>query len=590
MKSLIPFLLFFSTFSFSQTSFQKTWATYYGNENTIISDTAIDKDGNLFVVGNVKISDGDYGFSSTTGAYQENYSGGVSDGFITKFNPNGEVVWATFFGGENGDFIDSISLDKSNNIYVIGYTSSQNNIATINSFQSTNNSATSCFFSKFNSNGQLLWSTFYNGSSNNAISSISINDFLLKSSDLQIDNNNFLYLYSFCIENGKATNNAFQTEKNNNNILLSKFNSNGERVWATYYGINDSEITSLAVNETGLYIGGRNFDCEFEENSYFGTPNSHQPITESCNSSYLSKFNTDGQRIWSTYIGNQGEDTFFYDDLLSNSVVVYGENLYLALLSGRDIGIATENSFQPSKNYFSCPALIKFNTNGVKQWGTYYGLDPLDNFLATQIGVSVDETGNPYLFGTTNFQNNISTPTTFQDTIEDTYFNYDAFVAKFSPSGERIWGTYFGGNLLETAATLHVYGSKFYLVGLTESTSGITTENSFQPNFINTNNPLVNPKNNIFLARFDPTNLSNEEFSVSTVKVFPNPARDSFTITALESDLLIELYDLLGKKIDKILTTTLDTKVATNNISRGIYLAKITNSKNEFVVQKIVIE
>jgi hypothetical protein len=298
----------------------------------------------------------------------------------------------------------------------------------------------------------------------------------------------------------------------------------------------------------------------------------------------------DGQRIWSTYIGNQGEDTFYYDDLLSDSVVVFGENLYVALLAGRDNGISTENSFQQSKDYFWCGALVKFNTEGVKQWGTYYGLNPLlDNGGPAFVNVSIDETGNPYLCGTTNFQNNISTSGTFQDTITDTYFNYDAFVAKFSPFGERLWGTYFGGDMYETASKVHILENRFYLIGLTESTSGITTSSSFQPNFINTNNSQVNPKNNIFLARFDPTNLSNEDFTNGLIKIYPNPVENYFMILALEENLQIEIFDVLGKKIHSKKTNSLETRIETNDFSEGVYLVKIQDNKNQLITKKIVV-
>ncbi|RZK97836.1 MAG: T9SS type A sorting domain-containing protein, partial [Pedobacter sp.] len=72
----------------------------------------------------------------TPGSYQPVYGGGNSDAFLTKINPTGStIVWSTFFGGSGAEFSQAISIDNSNNILLVGLTSSQNAIATAGAYQ-----------------------------------------------------------------------------------------------------------------------------------------------------------------------------------------------------------------------------------------------------------------------------------------------------------------------------------------------------------------------------------------------------------------------------------------------------------------------
>lgn len=93
MRRLSFFLLLFFQCAVSQTSFEKTWATYYNDGFCFIQSSTIDKDGNVYMVGSVKQNSV---FSTTINAFQSSYGGGNSDGFITKFSPNGEIVWLLF--------------------------------------------------------------------------------------------------------------------------------------------------------------------------------------------------------------------------------------------------------------------------------------------------------------------------------------------------------------------------------------------------------------------------------------------------------------------------------------------------------------
>lgn len=94
--------------------------------------------------------------------------------------------------------------------------------------------------------------------------------------------------------------------------------------------------------------------------------------------------------------------------------------------------------------------LIKFNSFGQRLWGTYYGGEGPDTISSITIGAD----GNIYILGTSGSSSvnastyNITTPGCYQPQPAGAQ---DAFIVKFTPGGERIWGTYYGGAANERA-------------------------------------------------------------------------------------------------------------------------------------------
>ena len=113
MKKTYLFLMFLFSFSaLAQWDYQKIWSTYYFPETTKAYGSVIDNDGNIIVVGSIyrKIynTNGEFYPSAyyepyiTSNAHQtiisEDNIYNYNDGFITKFSPDGAVIWSTFLG------------------------------------------------------------------------------------------------------------------------------------------------------------------------------------------------------------------------------------------------------------------------------------------------------------------------------------------------------------------------------------------------------------------------------------------------------------------------------------------------------------
>ena len=92
-----------------------------GGDNLLMP--TVDKDGNIWVVGNTTSRD----FPVTPDALQAKYGGGQreGDGLLAAFSPDGsKLLYATYLGGSGDETIRSIAFGPKGEIYLVGTTSS----------------------------------------------------------------------------------------------------------------------------------------------------------------------------------------------------------------------------------------------------------------------------------------------------------------------------------------------------------------------------------------------------------------------------------------------------------------------------------
>ncbi len=154
-------------------------------------------------------------------------------------------------------------------------------------------------------------------------------------------------------------------------------------------------------------------------------------------------------------------------------------NVFLAGNTFSHTGISTAGSYQPNLfNTTSDAFLAKFDSNGVRQWGTYYGGEMDD--IATSC--TTDSIGNVYFAGNTSSLIRMVSPGAFQ-TIYGGGVG-DAFLAKFTTGGQRVWATYYGGESDDSGfGCIADSLGNICLVGSTKSLNGITSPGCHQPVF-----------------------------------------------------------------------------------------------------------
>lgn len=448
----ISLLLSYSFFSQSN----PIWGTYIGgNGNDYTNEfydhsITTDNFGNTYIAG---FTNGTSGISSN--GFQNIYGGGAYDAFLIKFDLNGNRIWSTYYGGSGDDKAFSVSTDSSGNIYLVGFTSSVSNIAA-GGFQNTyGGGSNDAFIVKFNSNGGRIWSSYYGGESDDPAWGVST------------DNQGNIFITGTTNSNSNI---AFGGHQNSlagggSDAYLVKFNSFGNRIWSTYFGGPGGEIgTSVVTDNNGnVFIGG--YTLSTTGISYLGFQNSHANPMD--NDAYLVKFDPLGSRIWSTYFGGVNTDS---GCVLASD----GTNVFLAGYTNNTAGIAY-NGFQNNFGGGVYDAfLVKFDNLGNRIWSTYYGDQ------GTEYGnVSTDSFGNIILSGITSSEFNIAS-----GGIQNSYGGgaNDLFYVIFEPNGNRICSSYYGGSGNEYGGQTSVFGNKILLSGHTNSTSGIAV-GGFQNTF-----------------------------------------------------------------------------------------------------------
>ncbi|MDZ4663881.1 MAG: gliding motility-associated C-terminal domain-containing protein [Bacteroidota bacterium] len=105
----------------------RQWCTFYGGSSTEdYSYCSIDPSGNIYVAG-ISTSTNSI---STPCAYQPNYSGGVGDAYLVKFDPTGLRLWGTYYGGAGTEKWCICSTDQLGNVYITGQSNSAAGIIT----------------------------------------------------------------------------------------------------------------------------------------------------------------------------------------------------------------------------------------------------------------------------------------------------------------------------------------------------------------------------------------------------------------------------------------------------------------------------
>jgi len=225
---------------------QRLWGTYFGgNTNDYGKKIICDSADNIYLTGNTNSTD-----LASSGAYQSNFGGSSNDAFIAKFNTSGVLQWASYFGGEGIDNPAAISYNGSGEIYIAGATTSITGIATNGSHQVASGGGNDGFLAQFDSTGQLNWASYYGGTGNDVIGSA------FASTDGHI----------YIVGNTQsvsaiATTGSYRDTLNGSypDAFFAKFNSLGQREWASYYGGSSAETVNAGCidNAYKIYFGGQ---------------------------------------------------------------------------------------------------------------------------------------------------------------------------------------------------------------------------------------------------------------------------------------------------------------------------------------------
>jgi len=141
------------------------YSTYVGGNGAEEPwDMDIDNNGNVYVAG----YNSGGSFPTSSGSYQPN-TAGLNDAFLFKMDSNGSMVFSTYFGGSNNEYCYSVYVDNSASTIYIGGLTESNNLPMVNN---SLNGSQDGFIAKFDLNGQLVDAEIFGGSGSEAINDL----------------------------------------------------------------------------------------------------------------------------------------------------------------------------------------------------------------------------------------------------------------------------------------------------------------------------------------------------------------------------------------------------------------------------------
>jgi hypothetical protein len=528
----------------------RLWSTYYGGatDEYTAQNMATDPDGNVYITGETDSP------GLAAGGFQ-NTLAGSTDAFLAKFDPAGNRLWATYYGGTQQDRGIAVAVDPWGNVYLTGLTWSSLGIAS-GGFDNSYNGSEDCFLVKFDSSGNRLWGTYYGGSSAE------------RGWTVCTDTAGNVYVGGETGSNSGIASGGFQnTPGGNTDAYLVKFDAAGNRIWATYYGGTGNDYGLYVASDPAgnVYLAGGTTSSSGIASGGF------QNVYGGTCDAYLVKFDPAGTRLWSTYYGDQNYD------VAHGLVTTLSGHLYLSGQTASTSNISSggfQNTYGGG-NYDGY--LVKFDSLGNREWATYFGGIGLELFY----NVAVDSLEHIYAAGFTDSPFG-SAPGGFQTTFGGGLG--DNFLVTYDSSGSRLCVSYFGGGGLDEESSIAIgTGGKLYFYGGTFSTSGIAS-GGFQNNF--------GGSRDVFLARLTSCalpGLGMEELIHAPVfTLSPNPCGGTTRLSTTLQNADISIHNSLGQLIYRGRLEDGQAVIDLPSSVKGLCLISLTSGRQQVSARLIV--
>lgn len=384
-----------------------------------------------------------------------------------------DVAFSTFLGGSDWEHARDVCSDAAGNVYVVGGTGSGNFPTTPGAYQrilaTGGSSNRDAFVAKFGPTGDLIWSTYLGGPDYDRAYAV------------EVDADGYVYVAGragpgFPIHN--ALQPTFQGSSvpgyGYQNAFVTKLAPDGgSLLWSTYIGVAamcrdlDLDADGDVYVPLGCPRSGPLPPAEWFTNAYQSTP-------AGGNDSGIVKIRNDGSAVeWATWLGGTADDS--HD---SSIRVDAGKNVHLLCWTQSDDIPTTPGAAYPTQPGSPDLYLAKVSPDGSQLiYGTYVGGSG-GEVLSTH-NLALDGQGNAYVTAGTNSPNWPTTPGALQTVLRG---GQDWGIAKFSPTGALLAGTFIGGDGTD-GNTDGVYvdaDGNVMLTGTTISVNFPTTPGAYQ--------------------------------------------------------------------------------------------------------------
>ncbi|MDX6613209.1 MAG: hypothetical protein QOD75_2395 [Blastocatellia bacterium] len=371
------------------------------------------------------------------------------------------LVYSTYLGGAGDDVGSSIAIDQNNNIYVAG-TSGSTNFPTMTPAYPANAGLSDFFVVKINAGGNsLAYSTYIGGSG------------LDRASGIALDSTGHAYVVGR-VDSGSAnfptTAGVAPTYRGGDfDAVVFKLNAQGNTLaYSTFLGGEENDSAeSIAVDLSGnAYVTGGSRSHGFPT-----SPNAYQSSNSGDTDAYLVKLNSTGSAyLYSTLLGGGGTDR-------GSGVAIDPAGIAYLAGSTTSIDFPTQNAFQNSFGGGFDAFVAKLDTNASGSASLLFCSYLGGVADEKAYGIAIDNSAtNVYLVGQTS-----SADFPALNPAQPAYGgNFDAFIAKVTTAGAKVYATYLGGANDDRGTGIAVNSAgEPYVTGFTSSTN-FPTVNALQ--------------------------------------------------------------------------------------------------------------
>lgn len=516
-----------------------------GPQTDVGSRITSDVEGNIIFVGShYNTTD----FDPASGPQSITAGIGCSHGFICKYNSTGDFIWIDGLGKygniQYSEEVNSVKLDSIGNIYITGYYSGVVDFDQgVGNFYLSEQGLKDGFLAKYSSNGDLVFAVSFGGPS------------FQEGMDLQLDSSGNIIVvgaYRGTIEFNTGSGFIYLNSAGSNDIFLSKFDPNGNCIFAkSIGGTGDDYVFSVVldpnINITGRFASTVDFDPDLS---------SFNLISAGQADAFVASYNLNGNLRYAIAIAGLNNQ--------SGHSITSGDNGDL-FVTGNFNGTA---DFDPSG------AIQNLTSNGAADiFIARY--DSLGNYIFSKnIGGTSDELGEAivvsknndiYLTGylhsaSSDFDPGIGV------SLLSTHGYRDIFIAKYDSLGNFIFANNIGGSNFDVGVALKLDDQEnIYITGQFSHDSV-----DFDPGI--DEYYLYTPYQAMYIAKYD--SLGNFIYAVGNTGN-SNCIGKSIAIDSFEQVIVV------GDFIDSVdLDFGINDTILTSFNTSGFYIAKYIECNN----------
>ena len=463
-------------------------STYLGGSGFEITwACATDSSGNVYIAGDAQAAD----FPVTTNALQRTYGGGGQDGYVAKYDRNGNLLWSTFLGGSGWDGVFGLTVDANGNAVVTGVTASTDFPITANAVQRTV-TGDAAFVTVISADGtRVIYSTFLGGSQSDGVP-VPINPFHafppanVETIGVAITVGTDGTLYVVGGTNAidlPVTSGAAQPiigGESDGFVARIRTDAAGSAglMYLTYLGgLSNDFCSAVAADSAGnAFVTGQAQSLIFPT-----TLGAYQRVHTPGTVAFITKLNPTGSSlIYSTLLsGSKGSSASAGSNYTRPSAIAIDSNGH-AYVDGETNDTdfpTTPGVVQPSNAGIDDGFVTELSADGsALVFSTYLGASDYDGLFALKL----DKSGNIFVSGYTS-SSDLPLVRAFQSTYGT---DSDGWVAELSPGGTTLLlSSYLGGSGQDSTYGIDLWNNQLYIAGRTGSNDFPVTNSAPQTTY-----------------------------------------------------------------------------------------------------------